>query len=89
MKPLDTQVGGDHYKKLGIQPFELVRANFGYEGLRAAVYAKVNKYLLRNKGDHIYRVGELKAHKISVEKAIHCLQVQMQLLDEEIEKYEK
>tara|TARA_R100000951_G_scaffold90032_1_gene78162 strand:+ start:11268 stop:11522 length:255 start_codon:yes stop_codon:yes gene_type:complete len=64
----DTQVGGDHYKKQGLQPFELTHANFGYEGLRAAVYTKVNKYLTRDKG----------THEQDLEKAIHCLQVQLE-----------
>lgn len=69
--PLDEQVGGTHYKDQGIQPFEITYANFGYEGIRASVYTKVNKYLTRTKGDH----------KENLEKAIHCLQIQLELLD--------
>ena len=64
---LESQVGGDHYKNQGIQPFEITYKNFGYEGLQAAVYTKVNKYLTRDKGDH----------RENVEKAIHCLQIQL------------
>jgi len=64
---LESQVGGDHYKNQGIQPFEITYKNFGYEGLQAAVYTKVNKYLTRDKGDH----------QENVEKAIHCLQIQL------------
>jgi hypothetical protein len=69
--PLDKQVGGNHYKDQGLQPFEITYANFGYEGIRASVYTKVNKYLTRAKGDH----------KENLEKAIHCLQIQLELLD--------
>jgi len=64
---LESQVGGDHYKNQGVQPFEITYKNFGYEGLQAAVYTKVNKYLTRDKGDH----------QENVEKAIHCLQIQL------------
>ena len=68
MSALNKQVGSDHYKNLGIQPFELTLANFGYEGWRAAVYTKVNKYLIRNKNSHIQ----------DIEKAIHCLEIQLE-----------
>ena len=68
IKSLDTQIGGDHYCDMGIQPFEMTLANFGYEGLRAAVYTKVNKYLIRNKSSHIE----------DIKKAIHCLEIQLE-----------
>jgi len=68
---LDSQVAGDHYKNQGIQPFEITFANFGYKGVRAAVYTKVNKYLTREKGKH----------RDNLEKAIHCLQIQLELHD--------
>ena len=74
MEALDSQVGGDHYKFQALQPFEITYANFGYEGIRASVYTKVNKYLTREKGDH----------RENVKKAIHCLQVQLELLDRSI-----
>ena len=67
LSALESQVGGDHYKNQGVQPFEITYKNFGYEGLQAAVYTKVNKYLTRDKGDH----------QENVEKAIHCLQIQL------------
>ena len=70
-RPLSTQVAGDHYKNQGLQPFEITFANFGYEGVRASVYTKVNKYLTREKG----------IHRENVEKAIHCLQIQLELHD--------
>lgn len=43
MSALDTQVDGDHYKKMGIQPIEFIRANnLGYEE------ASVVKYIARH-----------------------------------------
>ena len=71
MSALDTQVGGDHYKKQGLQPFEITFKNMGYFGIKAAVYTKVNKYLMRDKANH----------RENIEKAIHCLQIQLEFLD--------
>jgi len=71
--PLEQQVGGGHYKNQKLQPFEITYANFGYQGLRASVYTKVNKYLSRDKG----------THKTDLQKAIHCLQIQLQFLEKE------
>lgn len=68
---LKKQIGGDHYKIVKIQPFELTLANFGYAGLRATIYNKVNKYLLRDKGDHFKHIED-------IEKAIHCLEYQLE-----------
>jgi len=62
---LDRQVGGDHYKSQRVEPLVLTYLNFGYEGLRASVYTKVNKYMTRDKGQHIE----------NLEKAAHCLEV--------------
>lgn len=43
MAAIDVQVDGDHYKKLGIQPIEYIRANgLGYEE------ANVVKYITRH-----------------------------------------
>ena len=68
---IKSQVGGNHYKDQGIQPLEATYANFGYEGLRASIYTKVNKYLTREKG----------SHKTDIEKAIHVLQMQLEFLN--------
>lgn len=65
MSALDRQVAGSHYKELGIQPLEATYLNFGYQGLKAAVYTKINKYILRNKDNE---VEQLK-------KARHCLDI--------------
>ena len=63
-----NQVGGGHYTELGIQPLEVTYENFGYYGVRSALYTKVNKYLTRNKGNHIE----------DLEKAKHCLELQIE-----------
>ena len=65
MSAFDTQVGGDHYVQMGIQPLEQTFLNYGLIGLEAAVYTKINKYMTRNKGDHVE----------NLEKARHCLDV--------------
>lgn len=75
---ITTQVGGNHYTDLGIQPIELTYANFGYEGIQAAIYTKVNKYLSRDKG----------THEKDIEKAIHCLKLQLEYLRKEPETNE-
>lgn len=65
MTSLQEQVGGDHYKTMGIQPLEHTYANYGYMGLKAAIHTKVDKYLGRNKNNEVE----------DIEKAIHCLQI--------------
>ena len=62
---MEQQEGGDHYKKLGVQPMELVLVNMGYEAFRGACYTKINKYMIRDKDAE---VGQLK-------KAAHVLQM--------------
>jgi hypothetical protein len=80
MSALKKQVAGDHYKKLGIQPVEITYANFGYDGIRTAIYTKVNKYLLREKGD--LKEGLKKGtHRENLKKAIHCIEMQIEFLD--------
>ena len=71
---LDTQVGGTHYTDLGLQPFEATYRNFGYMGLKASVYTKVNKYLTRDKDDEL---AQLK-------KAKHCLEVLIEYKEAEL-----
>tara|TARA_R100000935_G_C2675299_1_gene100511 strand:+ start:214 stop:468 length:255 start_codon:yes stop_codon:yes gene_type:complete len=66
-----TQVGGVHYINQGLQPLEITYKNFGYKGLQATVYTKVNKYLTRAKG----------THRQDLLKAIHVLQLQVEYFD--------
>ena len=68
---IKSQVGGNHYQALGVQPLEATYANFGYIGLRASVHTKVCKYLTRDKG----------THKEDITKAIHVLQMQLEFLE--------
>jgi len=62
LDPMSEQVGGSHYKDMGIQPLEATYLNYGYEGVEAAIYTKVNKYF-RNKGDKLE----------NLHKAAHCI----------------
>lgn len=62
---LTKQEGGKHYLEMGIQPLEATYRNFGYQGLKAAIYTKVNKYILRSKDDEIEQL----------KKARHCLDI--------------
>ena len=73
---LARQEGGTHYKDMGLEPFEVTLANFGYAGLRAAVYTKVLKYLTRNKGNHATHIQDIK-------KAMHCLEIQLEAAEKE------
>jgi len=66
--PLDTQVGGNHYKGMKIQPLEFALVN-----RLDAAQSKVVKYVCRVKGDLAKRLEDL-------DKAIHVIQVYKQLL---------
>jgi hypothetical protein len=62
---LDKQVAGDHYKSLKIQPIEYIHANnLDY------LQGNVVKYVTRHKA---------KNGKADVEKAIHYLELILQL----------
>ena len=81
--PMDTQVGGDHYKTKGLQPLEAVYMNYGLAGLEAAVFTKVNKYFRDKSG------SEKKLEDCM--KAQHVLQIFQEKLEAEIakEKFEE
>lgn len=57
---MDLQVGGDHYKTLGIQPMELVLANMGYDAFKGACYVKINKYMIRNKDNEVEQLKKAR-----------------------------
>jgi hypothetical protein len=67
---LNKQIGGDHYKKLGIEPWEIVDAN-GLDYYKGNVI----KYVLRNKDG----VNDLK-------KAIHYLEHIIELTEQKNER---
>ena len=60
MTALEKQVGGDHYKKLGVQPMELVLANMGFIAFEGACYTKINKYMIRHKDDKVEQLKKAR-----------------------------
>ena len=79
--PMDTQVGGDHYKTKGLQPLEAVYMNYGIAGLEAAVFTKVNKYF-RDKSGRDESGLEKKLE--DCKKAQHVLQIFQEKLEVEL-----
>lgn len=65
MSAFETQVGGDHYKKLAIQPTQYAMAN----GLDACQFSVI-KYVTRHRD---------KGGKKDLEKAMHFLQMLIEL----------
>ena len=76
--PMDTQVGGAHYKTKGLQPLEAVYMNYGLAGLEAAVFTKVNKYFRDKSG--------IEKKLEDCMKAQHVLQIFQEKLEAEIAK---
>lgn len=70
-----TQVGGDHYTKMKLQPLEACYQRYGYFGLKASIHTKVDKYF-RSKDNEI---EDLK-------KAIHCIQLLLEKAELEAKK---
>lgn len=64
-KAINRQVGGTHYKSLGVQPLELTLQNMGFLAFEGACYTKINKYMIREKDN---KVEQLK-------KARHILDI--------------
>lgn len=62
---LDTQVAGDHYKKMKIQPIE-----FSYHNKIPAIESHIIKYVCR----HTFKNG-----KEDLNKAIHLLEILKEL----------
>jgi len=65
MSALDKQIGGDHYKHLKIQPVEFCRAN-KMGGLESSVVRYVSRHRRKN-------------GRIDIEKAIHCLELILEI----------
>lgn len=82
MNALNEQIGGDHYKTMKVQPLEATYNNFGYQGLRAAVYCKVDKYLRREK-------GTLEQQIEDIAKARHVLEIQEEFALKELAKQQE
>lgn len=62
MNPKDTQVGGNHYTKMRIQPMEFSMAN-GLNPMQHTVIKYVTRVDLKGNGDE------------DIDKAIHTLQL--------------
>lgn len=69
VNPLNTQVGGTHYKDFKIQPIEFAIAN------KLDFFQKdILKYICRRKGDKVKRVEDLK-------KASHYIELYVQAIE--------
>ena len=64
--PLDTQVGGNHYKGCGIQPVEYIHAN-NLDYLEGNVIKYITRHRTKGEG------------KKDIEKAIHYAQLILQM----------
>lgn len=64
-KAMDTQVGGTHYKDLGLEPIAICLANKGYEAFAGSCYTKMLKYTSRIKDDEVEQL-EKAAHVIAM-----------------------
>lgn len=65
MSATNSQVDGDHYKVMGVQPIELAY----YLGA-SPCFCKLAKYLTRDKGDRL----------VNLRKALHCIELEEELL---------
>lgn len=71
----DYQVGGNHYKGMKHQPWDVMQECMTKEGFNGFLIGCVIKYLLRNKGDDHKRVEDVR-------KAHHCLTKLLEVIDE-------
>lgn len=58
--PFANQVGGDHYKVLGVQPLELCYQNRGYAAFSGACYTKIVKYMDRKKDKEVEQLKKAR-----------------------------
>ena len=65
MSALEKQIDGDHYKDMKIQPVEFCRAN-NFGGLESSVVRYVSRHKKKN-------------GRKDIEKAIHCLELILEL----------
>ena len=68
-------IGSSDYSEMRLQPLEATYLRYGYNGMKAAIHTKVDKYLTRDKGTEVE----------DIEKSIHCLEL---LLEKAKENYE-
>ena len=53
MTDRNKQVGGDHYTRLAIQPWDVIQVTRPVEEYRGYLYGNVIKYLMRDKADRV------------------------------------
>lgn len=68
----DYQVGGDHYQKLKIQPWDAMRAWFSADEWRGYIKGAVISYLARERS---------KGGDLDIQKATHCLTKLMETIE--------
>ncbi len=74
-----SQVAGNHYTSMGISPLEITYELYGYEGVKASLHTKVNKYVGRNKHNEL---EDLK-------KAKHCIELLIEFKEREAKSLDK
>lgn len=73
--PFDTQIGGDHYKKLGdYQPWIVLSKWMTREELKGAMKKDVISYLQREND---------KGGRKDIEKALHTLKIYLHLIKDD------
>jgi CCR4-NOT transcriptional regulation complex NOT5 subunit len=72
MTALEKQVGGDHYKKVEVQPIQIA-----YMLGCTPLWVKVCKYITREKEDKIE----------DFQKAIHCIELENEMIELRSNKY--
>lgn len=65
-----TQVGGDHYISLSVQPWAAMASWLSHEGFAGYLRGNVIKYLARRKGDRQGRLADLRKARHYLDKLI-------------------
>lgn len=81
MSALDTQEGGDHYKRMGVQPWEAFEAWLTLEQHQGYLLGTAIAYLARFNSEGVGKGGI-----IDVKKAIHCLQRMVEISEASMPK---
>ncbi len=79
LPPRDRQVGGDHYRRMGLQPWDALKAWLTPEEYRGYQKGVAIAYLARER---------LKGGDQDVEKALHHLEDLVRYIDERKEQGE-
>jgi len=71
---LNSQVGGSHYKDMGLEPVEATYMRYGYAGVKAALHCKIDKYIGRDKQDEL----------ADLNKAKHCIEMLIEYKEKDL-----